>query len=187
MELAEKTQSRENTGIWPGSVQSDGKPVYAPTSAIAENRTRILPRSEFGLHQHLKRVGNVDYPMHSLVHGKTLMKKSTAAALLSAFVFPGAGHLYLKKYIPGIVLIGALLVAVYYVITKSIESALQIVDKIQTGDVPLDAAAITELVSKQSAGTDSQLIKFATLAILICWVFGIIDSYRVGRMRDKSE
>lgn len=124
---------------------------------------------------------------NSVLHGNTLMKKSTAAALLSAFVFPGAGHLYLKKYIRGIVLIGASLVAVYYVITKSVESALQIVDKIQTGDVPLDATTITELVSQQSLGTDSQLINIATLAVIICWGIGIIDSYRVGRVRDKSE
>jgi hypothetical protein len=115
------------------------------------------------------------------------MRKSTAAALLSAFVFPGAGHLYLKKYLPGIALVSVSLAALYYVITKSVESALQIVDKIQTGDVPLDAAAITELVSKQSSGIDSQLINIATAAILICWVFGIIDSYRVGRVRDKSD
>jgi hypothetical protein len=32
------------------------------------------------------------------------MNKSTKAALLSTFVFPGAGHLYLKKYIPAAVL-----------------------------------------------------------------------------------
>jgi TM2 domain-containing membrane protein YozV len=115
------------------------------------------------------------------------MKKSTKAALLSAFVFPGAGHIYLKKYLPGVALIGASLVAGYYLITKSVEVALQIAEKIQSGEVQLDATAITELVSKQITGTETQLINIATPTIIICWVIGIIDSYRVGRMRDKNE
>ena len=95
------------------------------------------------------------------------MKKSKKAALLSAFVFPGAGHIYLKMYIPGISLVGTSLVAVYYLITKSVESALQTVEKIQSGDVQLDATAITELELQQSSCTESHLIDIATLEIII--------------------
>jgi len=115
------------------------------------------------------------------------MKKSTKAVLLSAFVFPGAGHLYLKIYILGIALIGASLVGVYYLITTSVESALEIAEKLQSGELQLDEVTITELVSKQTAGTKSQLVNIATLAIIICWVIGIIDSYSVGRVRDKND
>mgnify|MGYP001824593268 CR=1 FL=1 len=112
------------------------------------------------------------------------MKKSAKASLLSAFVFPGAGHLYLKKYIPGVTLIGVSLVSIYYLIATSVESALEIAEKIQSGEVQLDTTTITELVSKQTAGTESQLINIATSAIIICWVVGIIDSYRVGRAQE---
>jgi hypothetical protein len=115
------------------------------------------------------------------------MKKSTKAVLLSAFVFPGAGHLYLKKYMRSSVLVGASLVGVYYLVTKTVERAWQIAEKIQSGEVQLDATTITELVSQQSASTDSQLINIATLAVIICWGIGIIDSYRVGRARDKID
>ena len=115
------------------------------------------------------------------------MKKSTKAVLLSAFVFPGAGHLYLKKYLLGGILACISLTGIYYVVTKTVERAWQIAEKIQTGEVQLDATTITELVSQQSAGTDSQLLNIATLAIIICWVVGIIDSYRVGRARDKMD
>lgn len=115
------------------------------------------------------------------------MKKSTKAALLSAFVFPGVGHIFLKKTIPGIFLVGASLVATYYLISKTIENALQIFEKIQSGDVQLDVIAITELASKQLSGAESQLLDVATVAIIICWLIGIIDSYRVGRVRDKNK
>ena len=115
------------------------------------------------------------------------MKKSMKAALLSAFVLPGAGHFYLKRYIPGVVLVGSSLVGIYYLISKTVERSLQIIEKIQSGDVQLDVTAITELVSKQPTGTEGQLLNLATIVIIICWLIGIIDSYRVGCVQDKIE
>ena len=114
------------------------------------------------------------------------MKKSMKAALLSAFVFPGVGHLYLKKYIHGVVLVGTSLAGSYYVISKTVERALEIVEKIQSGAVPLDVTTITELVSKQSTGTEGQFTHIITIVIVICWFISIIDSYRVGRAQDKN-
>jgi hypothetical protein len=115
------------------------------------------------------------------------MKKSTKAALLSACIFPGVGHIFLKKHIPGVVLIGASFVAVYYLVSKTVEKALQIAENIQSGDVQLDIAAITELVSKQSTGTDAQLINIATTTLIIFWLIGIIDSYRLGRVGENKD
>ncbi len=114
------------------------------------------------------------------------MKKSIKAVLLSAFVFPGVGHIYLKKYIPGVVLVGTSLVGSYYVISKTVERAFRIVEKIQSGGVQLDVTAITELVSKQSTGFEAQLINIATVVIILCWLIGIVDSYRVGCVQDKG-
>lgn len=114
------------------------------------------------------------------------MKKSTKAALLSALVLPGAGHFYLKKYISGFALAGVSLTGMYYLISKATESALQIVEQMQNGSIPLDAAAITGLASAQPVGTEATLQNIATAAIIICWIIGIIDSYRIGTMRDKA-
>ncbi|MDD3814100.1 MAG: hypothetical protein PHZ02_05590 [Desulfocapsaceae bacterium] len=114
------------------------------------------------------------------------MKKSMKAALLSALVFPGLGHIYLKRYLPGVALVGASSAGIYYLTSKTVERALQIVDKVQSGDVPLDVTTISELVSKQSTGTEAQLLNIATTVICICWIIGIVDSYRIGRGQDKN-
>lgn len=108
------------------------------------------------------------------------MKKSTKAALLSALVFPGAGHLFLKRYKIGAVLAGASFAAIYYLTSKTVERVLQITEKIQSGDVPLDVEAITELVSKQATGAETQLLNIATVTFIVCWLVGIIGSYRAG-------
>ncbi len=115
------------------------------------------------------------------------MKRSTKAVLLSALVFPGVGHIFLRKYIPGVALVGASFAAIYYLMSKTVEKALQITEKIQSGDVQLDVEAITELISKQSTGTEAQLLNIATAAFIICWLIGIIDSYRVGCAQDKND
>ncbi len=115
------------------------------------------------------------------------MKKSTKAVLLSAFVFPGAGHFFLKKYISAVVLVGASFSGIYLLIVKTVERALQITEKIQSGDIRPDVAAIAEIISKQPTGTEAQLLKYATAVLVICWLIGIIDSYRVGCVRDKND
>jgi hypothetical protein len=115
------------------------------------------------------------------------VKKSTKAALLSAFVFPGVGHLYLKKFKAGLLLAGVSVAAIYYLIAKAAESAFEISEKIQSGAVPLDAEAINKLVSQQSGGADAQMMNMATIAFFICWVIGIVDSYRVGRVQQKGD
>lgn len=115
------------------------------------------------------------------------MKKSTKAALLSALVFPGVGHLYLRKYKAGLLLAGVSFSAIYYLIANAVERASEITEKIQSGAVPLDAEAITKLVSQQPVGADAQIMNIATIALVACWVIGIVDSYRAGRARKKGD
>jgi len=114
------------------------------------------------------------------------MSKQVKAVVLSAFVFPGAGHFFLKKYIPGTVLAGIALVSLYFIISRTVEKALEITDKIQRGEVQLDIAAITELVSRQPTGTNSELLNIAGTALIISWLIGIADSYRLGRRHAKG-
>ena len=114
------------------------------------------------------------------------MSKSKKAALISALVFPGAGHLYLKKYLSGAILVGATLGSLSYLIVKTVEITLQITEEIQAGKVQLNVMEITELVSKQTAGSEAQLYDVATAVIFISWLVGIIDSYRIGRVQDNE-
>ncbi|VAX09103.1 hypothetical protein MNBD_GAMMA25-138 [hydrothermal vent metagenome] len=110
-----------------------------------------------------------------------IMSHSIKAALLSAFVFPGAGHLFLKKYISALGLSGAAFSVAYFLTTTMVERVLQITEKIQSGQVPLDVASINELVSVQSSGADAQALNIATIIFIVIWLVGIADSYRVGR------
>jgi hypothetical protein len=113
------------------------------------------------------------------------MNKSMKAALLSVFIFPGVGHFFLKKYISGTVLAAAAMTALYLIISRAVARTLQITEKIQRGDVQLDVAAITDLVSKPPSGTEGQLLNMATTMLIVVWLIGIVDSFRAGRRQDK--
>ena len=114
------------------------------------------------------------------------MKKATAAGLLSALVFPGLGHLYLKRWVPGLLLSGIAGTATYYIVSVTINIALDIVEKIQSGAVSSDIDSISVLVTQQ-LGASEQATNMATMVLLGCWIIGIVDSYRQGRSQDRIE
>ena len=114
------------------------------------------------------------------------MRKSIKAVLLSALVFPGAGHFSLKKPVQGTLLVVISLLCLYFLISTVLEISQNLSTKIQSGEIPYDVAKITELVSEQLSGSNDKLIAISSFVLLICWIVGIVDSFRVGRLQDKS-
>jgi hypothetical protein len=113
------------------------------------------------------------------------VKRSTKAALLSGLVFPGIGHLYLKRWTVGILLFGIAAAASWYIGAVVMDTASAIAEKIQSGTVTPDVATITRLVAEQSSGTE-QATNLARIVWLACWVIGIVGSYWQGRAQDQS-
>ena len=115
------------------------------------------------------------------------MSNSLKAALLSALVFPGSGHFMLKKHLMGTLLAGFSVVCIYVYLSTALEIAQELSLKIQTGEIPLDVAIITEAISTQIAASDTGYVGISTYVLAACWLLGIADSYRLGRLRDKAE
>ena len=91
----------------------------------------------------------------------------------------------LKQYLRGSILMLSALIALSVIVAKAINQALTIVDKINTGEIPFEAGAITELVSKSSSGAGGSILNIAALVVGACWLIGIIDSYRLGIIQRK--
>jgi TM2 domain-containing membrane protein YozV len=115
------------------------------------------------------------------------MKKATKASMLSACIFPGTGHIYLKKYIPGIILALVSFSGFYYLTSSLIRTAFKILEKIQNGDIQPDFETINQLLTDQLRGNESQTLNIYLFLIIICWIIGVIDSYRLGRQQDKYQ
>lgn len=113
------------------------------------------------------------------------MRKPMKAALLSALVFPGLGHIYLKKFLPGAALIAAAIFPLYYIISESVQKAQQVLEKIQTGNGPVDSAQVAAMLNELMTPEDAQMQQIAATALFVIWLLGIISAYRAGRGQDK--
>ncbi len=113
------------------------------------------------------------------------MTRSIKAALLSGLIFPGIGHMVLKQYLRGSILMFSALIALSVIVTVTIQRALTIVDSINSGEIPVDTGVIAELVSNSTSGADSSRVNISVIVLGVCWLIGIIDSYRLGISQDK--
>ena len=115
------------------------------------------------------------------------MKKSSKAALMSGLIFPGIGHFFLREYFRGSVLVVLSLAALSVVVTSAYQHALLIVDQIVSGDVSMEAGAIAQAVSDSTTTADSLVENAAVFVLVACWLAGILDSYRLGAVQEKSD
>jgi hypothetical protein len=113
------------------------------------------------------------------------MKRASKAALLSGLIFPGVGHMVLKQYLRGSVLMLSALVASSIIIRSVLDRALTIVDRINSGDIPADTGAIADMVASSTSGVQSFTDNAALIVLVACWLIGIIDSYRLGVAEEK--
>ena len=113
------------------------------------------------------------------------MTRSIKAALLSGLIFPGIGHMVLKQYLRGSVLMLSALAALSVIVTEAINQALTIVDRMNSGEIPVAVGAITELASMPNSGADDSILSIAAFVVGIVWIIGIVDSYRLGIIQEK--
>jgi len=116
------------------------------------------------------------------------MKVSYKAALLSAFVFPGVGQLYLKMYFRGLVIMLLSCTGLGYMIWLATVSALNRLDdimvKVQGGTTNLQE--LSDIVGSKMLTTYSY--HDAVFYVIVClWIFAIIDAYRIGKQREFQD
>ena len=115
------------------------------------------------------------------------MNNSLKAALLSGLVLPGLGQLFLKRYKRGAVLLLVVLGCMFVIVTKALEHAQSILEKIQAEGGTLDMAAITNAATQAVSGADNTAYSIAFLLIVVCWVIGIVDAYSVDKKKAQAE
>ena len=107
-----------------------------------------------------------------------MMKRAVSAALLSAFVFPGAGQLYLRRPARACMFLVPALVAAVFFFSDMFERASALADQVLAGTLPLDPAAIAARLDSQGG---SLLASVSGIVLLACWVGSIVDSIIVAR------
>ena len=114
------------------------------------------------------------------------MTKSTKAALVSGLVFPGLGHIYLRRYVVGAIFVCLAGWSIYTIADSAIDTAIQIAGEIERGGVAIDSGSIGELVAQRSRETEEST-GFAGWLLMASWIIAIIDAYRLGRADEQRK
>ena len=116
-----------------------------------------------------------------------MMNNSLKGALLSGLVFPGLGQVILKHYQRGIALMVTVLVSLLVIVVKAIQQAFIILEKIELEGGPIDMGTISNAATQASTTSDNFIFNFVITLIIICWILGVVDAYRIGKKKDKKE
>ena len=116
------------------------------------------------------------------------MKASYKSALLSAFVFPGVGQLYLKKYWRGLVIMFLACAGLGYMIWSAAKSAINRLDDVMVtmqGDTT-NLHELSDIAGSKLINTDpyNNFVFYVTACI---WIFAVIDAYRAGKQKELNE
>jgi hypothetical protein len=114
------------------------------------------------------------------------MNAATKGALLSGFVYPGLGQIVQKHYGRGVALIGAVSASLVVIVATVVREVQAILDKALSGGVAPGLGALVAEANKASAGRGGTAMTVASVAILCCWVVGIVDAYVAGKRMESG-
>jgi hypothetical protein len=132
----------------------------------------------------------MEIAIHPHFAGKIMeasMKNSIRGAMFSGLLFPGLGQVVLGHYKRGIALALAVLVGLLVILAKALGQAFAILEKIEAEGRLIDLSTIASVAAKSSATSDALIYNLVLLLILLIWVVGIVDAYRLGRRKDLDQ
>ena len=115
------------------------------------------------------------------------MSNAIKAALLSGLVFPGIGQVVLKRYRRGVVLMLIVLACLFIVVAKAVQQAFSVLKQIELAGGTINVDAILNVATQSSTNSDSIVFNSILLLIIVCWILGVVDAYRIGKKRDLEE
>ncbi len=115
------------------------------------------------------------------------MKLSHQAALYSAMVFPGAGYFVVKEKPRGWIALTITLICLGVIIKDASFKAQIIAEKIVNGMMPFDVAIIRDQILHTPGFFSETVIWMVSSIIVVVWLVGLIDSFRIGKRLEKTE
>jgi hypothetical protein len=109
------------------------------------------------------------------------MKNSIIATLMALLVFPGAGHLWLKKKTRGWCIISISLIVLCLVMNEVFTIAWEVVEAINYGHLPMmNSQELSLLVTEKLAEKPNTQLYYYSGALVFLWLGSAIDALRIG-------
>jgi hypothetical protein len=115
------------------------------------------------------------------------MSNALKGALLSGLVLPGLGQVVLRQYRRGMVIMLAVFASLSVIVVTTVQQALHILEKIELQGDAIDMTAISNAAALESVQSGGDTVNFFMLLLIVCWVAGTIDAYRIGKRKDREQ
>lgn len=115
------------------------------------------------------------------------MKNSLKGALLSGLVFPGLGQMVLQQAKRGAALMLITLLSMAVIVVKTVQKAFAVLEKMKAEGAAMDIRAVSDAAAQATTASESFLLNALLLVIVVCWIFGIVDAYRIGKRKDAAK
>ena len=114
------------------------------------------------------------------------MKESSKALVLSSLVFPGLGQVILKRYKTAAVIMLAVAISFYRILSIALEQANAIVNKVIVQGGVLDMQAIANATTQATSSTDNATFNLYLWIIIACWLISIVDAWITGKKSTET-
>ncbi|ATC84674.1 MULTISPECIES: hypothetical protein [Pseudoalteromonas] len=109
------------------------------------------------------------------------MKKELKAVLLTAIVYPGAGHFSLKKRLIGCIFASVFTLLLFMTLGDILAIAQCSANEILAGKIPMTASGILQ-AARNPSGECAQLGEYKYLPLMVViWLLSMVDAYRLGK------
>ncbi|MCP3953777.1 MAG: hypothetical protein GY697_16395 [Desulfobacterales bacterium] len=115
------------------------------------------------------------------------MKNAIKGMLLSGLVLPGLGQVILKSYKRGIALMLLVLIAFITIVVSAARQAIVVLEKVESQGGGVDMESISQAATQAAVTADHLLYNIALLAVIVCWLVGMVDAYTTGKKIDRGE
>jgi hypothetical protein len=114
------------------------------------------------------------------------MNNTLKGILFSALIFPGAGQVILARYRRGAMFFGVAFVSGILFLTAVVRQAVVKLQSVVAQGGVVDVSKVMEILTEASTYASSVFLKLSFLILVCCWLFSIIDAWRIGKELDQK-
>lgn len=115
------------------------------------------------------------------------MKHALKGLIYSSLVYPGLGHVVLKRALRGLPFLFAATTGLGIIVVRSVRIALQITASYDPMSTPMDINQIITTTEQAMASIHTSSFNIPVMLLLISWFLGMIDAFFIGREMDRKQ
>jgi len=92
----------------------------------------------------------------------------------------------LRHFRRGVVLASIVFAGLAVIVVKAVQKSLVVLEKIRAEGGMIDAGAISRTATQVTTASESLMANALLLLLVVCWIFGIVDAWRIGKKMDDE-